>query len=55
MPNWCSNELIIEGTYNQIKDVENYLAIESGYWDFNKIMHTADLPGQVSIAGRLNE
>ena len=38
MPNWCSNELIIEGTYNQIKDVENYLPIESGYWDFNKIM-----------------
>lgn len=58
MPNWCSNELIIQGTEAQVKSVQKYLDIEEGHWDFNKIVpcppelldSKAPLPKDVSDA-----
>ena len=37
MPNWCSNDLVITGTEEQIQGVKEHLDIVDGYWDFNKI------------------
>lgn len=38
MPNWTSNQLIIEGDKNQMKAVLDFIKGENGVIDFNKII-----------------